>query len=276
MLSVLQIQVSQIEELQREKEELLTFDTSCLGLPSFSERFNEGTRICSYDFSQENRASSRTTIKGSPNLLGLSPQKEIENDEKKKKILSKDESEQESIFEEDDATKNKIQEILKKKEEEENKLKLQYEERINKEILKEKENFETEKQRIINEKINVEKRLKELESIENENRKTQKQYNKILEKNKKFISSGCMLLSNLLNKNSFLHVFDALKSNLQEITNKLTTSYLQNVKAEEHFNKRLKSTALLALRYNHVVDKTKKIKADDFYKGRILLDSFYA
>ena len=87
MMSVLQMQVKQIEELDREKQELLSFDTSCLGIPSFSDRNAEGLRVCSVDFSQDHyRASSRTTVKkgGSPNLLGISS-RDLEDQELNKK-----------------------------------------------------------------------------------------------------------------------------------------------------------------------------------------------
>lgn len=250
LLSVLQAQVSQIEELQREKEELLSFDASCLGLPSFSDQYMDSIRVFPYELSQDLRASSRTTMNrhGSPNQFNYSPNGLNDID---KKNLNK-------VYDED-----LDQEFLKKNLEEEKKmleLKLRAEYDLEKQILDQK-NKEFE-----------ENKIKEL--IEIENRKTEKLYMKIQEKNNKLIVSGFNHLSDFF-INAMRGVFNNLKLWSATIKENDKETTFKISKALEKYNKKLLYTSFLGLRYNQIISKTKKIKAEDYYKGRLILDSFY-
>ena len=253
VFAVLQQQVQEIEELQREKEELLSIDASCLGLPSFNDVGIESARNNYY----EARASSRTTMNRSPYLNNRSPnQIDLDFYKKSYMINENDESQDE------ENEKIRVQQEFKKK--------FEYEERI----LKEKQEIEAEKQKLEYEKKSLEEKMREI--IEKEsvsNRKTKKIWEKIEEKNQKLIQTGIFKLLKLFCDHSIGPAFIKINKFSDSKKGLIKEKYKKSV---AFFNKKLVSKCFLALRYNQIILKTKKIKANDFYKGRLLLDSFYA
>ena len=363
ILSVLQMQIKQIEELDREKQELLSFDTSCLGIPGFVDRNTEGLGVSPVDFVQDHyRASSRTTVKqgGSPNLLGISPREVEEQDFKKNRppstvinagstdflgtsprdseeqeldqnsvVISVAKEESQNLFgvsprdmEKQELNKNilvsspenendnkesleasaisreeslkelKIEKEHMKKIEDEQRFRDELEERIREAVKLEKKALEIEKDKILEEKITISQKLKDLEekgvrkrekkkerereSQELENRKTTKMHNEIQDKNSKLIVSGIGYLSNFLKKNKVLPAFHGLKEYSANLAKDLSKESSNLQFAENYRNKKIKSLVFLALRYAHIIAKTKRIRADNFYLGRLLLDSFFA
>ena len=249
------------------------------------------------DFSQDHyRASSRTTVKKgvSPNLLGISS-RDLEDQELNKKnliISAEDEENMEASARtrEESLKKLKIQEEYLNKIQEEQRLKAELEEKIREAIKMEKEALENEKNKIIEEKARISQKLKDLEEQEVnkqerekekelqelENRKTSKMHNEIQQKNNRLILSGTGHLYNFLKKNKILPAFRGLKQYSDKILSDLSKESSKLQVAENHHNKKLKALAFLALRYAHIIGKTKRIKADNFYRGRLLLDSFFA
>lgn len=262
LLAVLQMQVKQIEELEREKQELLSFDTSCLGIPSFSEKYIEANRVCSFDLSQENRASSRATIKrlGSPNMFGASPREFFDSEGNPKKF--------QDIIQDDDTNLSSCRVNSTEK------MRLQQEFLMKSEQDRIVGLLQTEKAKVAEEKAEIEEKIKQIEEIRNIEKEIEKERRGIeSEKSFKLLKTGAGVLANFVKKTRVLWGFAAIKKICR---NGLEIAEKDLQKAERHFNKKACKTAFLALRYNFIIAKTKKIKADDFYRGRLILDSFFA
>ncbi|OMJ70490.1 hypothetical protein SteCoe_31535 [Stentor coeruleus] len=270
LLSVLQSQINQIEELEMEKEELLSFDSSCLGIPSFSNKYSTACFSGSPDSWQDLRASSRTTVKPtcSPNNFSLSPNKPNENYKVKNKSKSMTcEEIQESETDNKGAliVLQKIEEDLKKT--------------LEQEFERQKETIEAEKMKLLYEKNETDKRLRILEEknretqnkLQEETQKASEKLNRIQEKCKKLFSSAFYLLGKLPVKSFIKPAFDEIVKASEFIKR---SSAKAKIIANLH-PKRLLSTSFFALRYNQVLNKTKSIKAHDFYNGRLKLDSFF-
>lgn len=270
LLKVLQSQINQIEELEMEKEELLSFDSSCLGIPSFSNKYSTACFSVSPDSWQDLRASSRITVKPgcSPNSFPLSPLKpsEYHKEKNKSKSMTCEELQE-------NETENKGALIVLQKIE--NDLKKTLEQQFE----REKENLEAEKLKLLHEKNETDKRLKILEEnhretqnkLQEETQRTSEKLNKIQEKCKKLYTSALSLLSKLPINPSIKPAFDEILK-----TSEFLKKSSEKLKIIANLHpKRLLSITFFALRYNQVLNKTKNIKAHDFYNGRLKLDSFF-
>lgn len=248
LYTVLQGQYQLIEELQREKEEILSFDSTVLHVPGFIDKFNEGTRVTSYDFSQDLRASSRTTVKrfNSPINSSYSPQDlkdELTEEKPKIKISLAKTPEQEA---EENAEKNKLRKLKSEIEAEKNKL----------------------EQKI---KEDEENRKKELKKIEDNFRETQKKMENVRKKVLGLTEKAGIMLQKLFFER-IQRGFQALK---QELNRKKGEKSCQVQKAEEFYKHKLMKKCFDPLRYFQILSKSKRIKAENYYSGRVLLDSFF-
>lgn len=248
ILAVLQVQVQLIEELQREKEELLSFDTTVLHVPGFIDKFKEGSRTTSYEFSQDPRASSRTTVKrfNSPINSSYSPQ-----DLKDSGDLTDE--------------KRKTQNLMN-------------------EANKEEENLERAKlmgmkQDLEQERLRLEKKMKEVEEeekrkmqkIEENFKETQKKMEMLRKKTLGLVAKAADKLEKLV-FNRKLESFAHLKTELEGEKAKKIYKIQQ---AEEFHHKKLMKKYFDPVRYFQIVSKSKRIRAENYYKSRILLDTFF-
>lgn len=248
MMLVLQLQTKQLEELSKEKEELLTFDATVLNVPGLVGKFNEGNRNVSYDFSQDLRASSRTTVKrfGSPINLSPSPNEYNDLTEEKRKTTSMDCKIDESL------EKTKIIEM---------------------------------KIEVENERLRLERKMKELEDKEKlekelNQEKFKENQKKIENLRKKFegiVRRGLEVLEKTLIRREKVWFDEILIDGKtgEEIEIRKREKLEKMQKAEKFCKVKLMKKGFGPLRYFQVLAKTKRIRAEEFYNGKSVLDHFY-
>jgi hypothetical protein len=239
---VVQAQVKQLQELSREKEELLSFDPNVSNVSGIVGKFYAGNRGTSYDFSQDLRASSRTTVKryGSPVNFSASPNEMNDlTEEKRREIKTFDES----------LEKTRLIEL--KNEVESEKIRLEQ---------KMKE-FD-EKERI--EKIRIQENFKE----------NQKKMESFKKKVDGLVGKGLGLLEKYFNR-ILMHGFLRIRGEKQSFDSQKTLKNEKNRKVEHFYRLKNERKCFGALRYFQVLAKMKRIKAEEFYKGKLQLDHFF-
>ena len=262
MMMVLQLQTKQLEELSKEKEDLLTFDATVLNVPGLVGKFNEGNRNVSYDFSQDLRASSRTTVKryGSPINLSPSPNENIDQTEYKRKAGSIDAKTDESL------EKTKIIEMRMEVESE--KLRLEHK----KKELEDKE------------RLAEELRMEKL-------RENQKKIEMIRKKFEGIVRKGLEVLERALNAREKNWFDGILLGSLDEQRGECGVYGARGTqrvdggeieikrekieRAKKFLEFKLMKKGFGPLRYFQVLGKAKRIRAEEFYNGKSVLDHFY-
>ena len=246
LILILQLQAKQLEDLYIEKLEINTLDVTILNIPESLNKSNETTESISNYFSQQSKSSSKSNPKEINSLIILSPNHS--NEMTQNNINTKTQEE------------NFIRNLEKSK------------------IIEMKNEVENEKSRL-------KKRIKDLEDKEKlkmekimENfREKQKKMEKFRKKFEDNISRGFESMEKiLLHRKKFGFDGILIKKIEEEEKVKRKNEKLEKIqRAKKFFEEKLMLKAFGPLRFFQIYSKTQRIRAQEFYNGKSLLDHFY-